>query len=88
MKYQLTTAPIFIYPNYKQEFILATNAIYNRFGATLSQISEDKKEHLIAYTSKSLKREEMNYGATKLECAAIVWAIKIFTNILVQVTSH
>ena len=70
--------PILIYPDYKQEFILATDASYTGFGATLSQIPEDKKEHPIAYASKSLKKEEMNYGATELECAAIVWAIEHF----------
>ena len=66
------TAPILIYPNYKAEFILLTDASYNGFGATLSQIADDGKEHPIAYTSKSLKKEEVNYKATELECATIV----------------
>ena len=72
LKQRLITAPILIYPNYKQEFILATDASYHGFGATLSQISDDNKEHPIAYASKSLRKEELNYGATELECAAIV----------------
>ena len=78
LKHRLVTAPILIYPNYKVEFILATDASYNGFGATLSQISNDNKEHPIAYASKSLKKEEINYSATELECAAIVWAIEHF----------
>ena len=72
LKQRLVTAPILIYPNYKAEFILATDASYDGFGATLSQISNDNKEHPIAYVSKSLRKEEVNYSATELECAAIV----------------
>ena len=78
LKQRLVTAPIIIYSNYKAEFILATDASYNGFGATLSQIADDKKKHPIAYASKSLKKEEVNYGATELECAAIVWVIEYF----------
>ena len=93
LKHRLTTAPILIYPDYKREFILATDASYTGFGATLSQISDDKKEHPIAYASKSLKRKKMNYGATELECAAIVWAIEHFhkyfgTSHFMLVTDH
>ena len=51
------TAPILIYSNYKAEFILLTDASYNRFEAILSQITDNEKEHPIAYTSKSLKKE-------------------------------
>ena len=93
LKQRLVTAPILIYPNYKAEFILSTDASYNGFGAILSQIADDKKEHPIAYTSKSLKKEEVNYGATELECATIVWAIEHFykyfgTNHFILVTNH
>ena len=87
------TASILIYPNYKAKFILSTDISYNRFGATLSQIADDKKKHPIAYASKSLKKEEVNYGATELEYAAIVWAIEHFhkyfgTNYFTLVTDH
>ena len=72
LKQRLVTAPILIYSNYKAEFILSTDASYDGFGATLSQIADDGKEHPIAYASKSLKKEEVNYGATELEYTAIV----------------
>ena len=77
----MTIAPILAYSNFKYPFILATDASYYRYGATLSQLGKDKKEHPIAYASKSLWKEEMNYGATELECATIVYAIEHFTNI-------
>ena len=72
MKYRLVIALILIYSNYKKEFIFTTNASYNGFRATLSQISNDGKEYPVAYASKSLKKEEINYSITELECAAIV----------------
>ena len=78
LKQRLVTASILIYPNYKAEFILSTDASYNEFGATLSQIADDEKEQPIVYANKSLKKEEVNYEAIELECAIIVWAIEHF----------
>src|SRR5260363_377580 len=78
LKYRLTTATILIYPDYRKEFILTTDASYEGFGATLSQLTDDKKEHPITYPNKSLKKKEVNYRATELKCAAIVWAIEYF----------
>lgn len=78
LKQRLVTASILAYSNYRKKFILATDASYHRFEATLSQVAEDQKEHLIAYASKSLLKEEVNYGASELECAVIVWAIEHF----------
>ena len=66
------TTPILAYSNFKQIFIVATNASYSRYGAILSQIDITRKEHLIAYASKSFRSREVNYRATELECAAIV----------------
>ena len=54
------------------KFILATDVSYNKFGAILSQIADNKKKHPIAYASKILKKEEVNYEATELEYATIV----------------
>jgi RNase H-like domain found in reverse transcriptase len=78
LKQQLTIAPILEYPDFMKEFYLATDAFYHRYRATLSQKDDIGKEHPIAYASKSLRKEEVNYGATELECAAIVWAIEHF----------
>ena len=72
---------------------MATDASYYGFGATLSQLDSNRKEHPIAYASKSLRKEEVNYGATELECAAVVWAIEHFhkylgTTHFILVTDH
>src|SRR6185295_3801042 len=93
LKSRLITAPILAYPNFKETFILATDASYNGFGATVSQLDRNGKEHPIAYASKSLRKEEMNYAATELECAAVVWAIEHFHKYLgatkfILVTDH
>ena len=93
LKEKLVTAPILAYPDFSKKFILATDASYHDFGATLSQKDKDGKEHPIAYASKSLLSQEQNYFATELECAAIVWAIEHFYSYLgatefVLVTDH
>jgi hypothetical protein len=93
LKQRLISAPILRYPDFRKVFILATDASYYGFGATLSQLDSNNKEHPVAYASKSLKKEEMNYGATELECAAIVWAIEHFHKYLgatkfILITDH
>jgi hypothetical protein len=82
LKEKLVTAPILAYPDFSKRFILATDASYHGFGATLSQKDRDGREHPIAYASKSLLPQEQNYFATELECAAIVWAIEHFHSYL------
>ena len=47
-------------------------------GAILSQLDEDKKEHIICYASRGLHTAEENYDTTKLEYLAMYWAIKHF----------
>jgi len=82
LKEKLVTAPVLAYPDFSKRFILATDASYYGFGATLSQKDRDGKEHPIAYASKSLQPAEQNYYATELECAAIVWAIEHYHSYL------
>jgi len=93
LKQRLTTAPILKYPDFDRLFILATDASYHGFGATFSQLDRNRKEHPVAYASKSLTKGEVNYGATELECAAIVWAIEHFHKYLgtakfILITDH
>ena len=58
LKKALTTAPILSYPDFNQPFILSMNASYNGLGAILGQKDEEGKEHIIAYTSRSLNKTE------------------------------
>ncbi|CAG8816169.1 3213_t:CDS:1, partial [Racocetra fulgida] len=50
----------------------AIDSSYQGFEATLNQKDNKEKEHPIVYTSKSLRKEEQNYAATKLEYADII----------------
>jgi hypothetical protein len=82
LKTCLTTPPILAYPNFRKPFILYTDASTFALGAILSQEGEDKKEHVIAYASRTLNKHERNYGITELECLAVIWAVKHFHHYL------
>ena len=82
LKEKLTTTPILIFPDFKKEFILYTDASGYALGAVLSQKGEDEKEHVIAYASKSLTKPEQNYSTTELECYAVIWGIEKFHHYL------
>ena len=72
LKEKLITSPILQYPDFTKEFILYTDAFGVGLGAVLSQLDEDKNEHVIAYASKSMNKAEQNYPITDQECLAVV----------------
>ncbi|KAG1040488.1 hypothetical protein G6F43_012278 [Rhizopus delemar] len=74
----LTTAPVLARPDFNRSFILVTDASKLGLGCVLTQLDEDGKEHPIMYASRGLKPNETNYAPTKLECLAVVWAVKYF----------
>jgi hypothetical protein len=76
LKEKLTTVPILAHPDYTREFLVYTGASTVGIGAILSQIGTDEKEHPIVYLSRTLSATEKNYGATELECLAIIWAVR------------
>ena len=45
----------------------------------LTQVWEDRLEHVIAYASRSLEPNEENYSAYLLELAAASWGIDHFS---------
>ncbi|KAG0923624.1 hypothetical protein G6F26_013839 [Rhizopus arrhizus] len=47
-------------------------------GCVLTQLDDDGKEHPIIFASRGLKPNEANYAPTKLECLAVIWAVKLF----------
>ena len=76
IKKHLTTTPIMAYPNFKQPFLLYTDASYIGLGAILSQEDDQGKEKVISYLSRSLSIHEKNYSAIKIEYLAIIFTIK------------
>ena len=80
LKQLLTSAPVLAYPRFISEhlFILETDASAKGLGAVLAQQQEDDKVHPVAFASRSLNAQERNYGITKMETFAVVWAAKQF----------
>lgn len=78
LKKLLTTAPVLARPDFNKEFILVTDASKLGLGCVLSQLDEDGKEHPVVFASRGLKPNEANYAPTKLECLAVIWAVKLF----------
>src|SRR3954451_2734800 len=75
-------ASILQYPDFKKPFVLYTDASGTDISAVLSQMDEKKREHVIAYASRSLNKAETNYGITDQECLVIVWVVKYFKQYL------
>lgn len=78
LKKLLTTTPVLVRPDFNKEFILVTDASKLGLGCILTQLDEDGKEHPIMFASRGLRSGESNYASTKLECLAVVWAVKMF----------
>ena len=75
LKHALTSSPILIYPCLEKEFILDIDASGTGTGAVLFQIG---REHVIAYYSKSLSKQQRQYCVTRRELLAIVQVVRHF----------
>ena len=78
LKSLLTNAPLLVFPNFKKEFILETDASGLGLGAVLAQQQDNGSVASIAYASRTLQPHEKNYGVTELEALGVVWAVKHF----------
>ena len=81
LKHRLTTAPVLAYPDPAKPFILDTDASDVGVGAVLSQ-EEGGMEHVIAYASRALTKEERKYATTKKELLGMVTFTKFFRHYL------
>ena len=78
LKQLLTTAPILAFPNFSKPFLLETDASGTGLGAVLSQEQEDGSIRPLAFASRTLQKQERNYGISEREALAVVWAVKHF----------
>ena len=81
LKDELVKAPIRAYPDPAKEFILDTNTNGFGIGAVLSQV-QDGREHVIAYGSKGLTKEDRCYCVTQRELLAVVHFLKLYRHYL------
>ncbi|CAG8693836.1 6405_t:CDS:1, partial [Cetraspora pellucida] len=72
LKNHLISDSILQHLDFSQPFYLHTDASSSELGAVLSQLNNDHKEYIIAYTNRSLNDAEQNYSTTNLECLAVV----------------
>ena len=76
LKELLISEPILIRSNFDKPFVLYTDASNFELGAVLAQKTNDNKEGVINYLSRSLNQAEQNYSAIEKEALATVWGIK------------
>ena len=81
LKASLCQAPILAYPMNEGEFILDTDASDVGIGAVLQQV-QDGKEHVIAYSSKKLDKQQRRYCVTRKELLAVVTFLREFRHYL------
>lgn len=77
VKNTLISAPILSCPNFDYPFTLQTDSSSFGIGAVLSQ-EYNGKEHVIAYISRALTKNEVKYSVTEKECISIIWACEKF----------
>lgn len=81
LKKALVASPILKLPNFNESFVLQTDASEGGVGSVLFQYEGDKKMP-IAYASRKLKKNELNYSTIEKECLGIVWAVQKFSRYL------
>uniref|UniRef100_A0AB38Z1K8 RNA-directed DNA polymerase n=1 Tax=Biju errantivirus TaxID=3078397 RepID=A0AB38Z1K8_9VIRU len=81
LKKLLSSSDILAYPNFKNPFILTTDASDFAIGAVLSQ-EFNSIEKPIHFASRTLSKTEEKYSAPEKEMLAIFWALQTFRNYL------
>lgn len=76
LKNFLTSDSLLVRPNYKDTFVLTTDASEYAIGAVLS--NEKSIDRPIAYASRGLIGAERKYHTIEKELLAIVWAVNYF----------
>ncbi|XP_028802716.1 uncharacterized protein LOC114757797 [Neltuma alba] len=83
LKKRLTTPPIIQPPNWSLPFELLCDASDYALGAVLTQRIE-KRQHIIAYASRTLDATQANYTTTEKELFAIVFGLEKFRSYILH----
>lgn len=78
LKTSLISSPIMRAPDWGRPFRCHTDACQLAVGGTLTQIGDDKEEHVISYFSKRLTPAEENYSANDRELLGLIYFLKRF----------
>ena len=81
LKTLLVSAPILIFPDFSNDFILDADASEYGLGAVLSQ-EVNGCEQVVAYASWVLNKAERKYSVTRKELLAVVTFAKYFRSYL------
>ncbi|MBW0577082.1 hypothetical protein O181_116797 [Austropuccinia psidii MF-1] len=79
LRQALTTAPLLWIPDFKLPFKLYIDESGDGLGAALHQvqiINDKPVEGPECFISRQIKPNEARYGASKLECLCLVWALE------------
>ena len=56
----------------QKDFILSTDACTSGIAYILSQLDNQGREHVISYGGRGLRKSELNWCISELECLAII----------------
>ena len=87
LKNCLTKEPILVYPDFKQEFFLATDASSTGLGAVLMQKRKGRMR-VISYASRVMNDTEKRYSTTERECSALYWGLRKYKHVILGYTKH
>ncbi|RAQ98663.1 putative gag-pol poly protein [Stemphylium lycopersici] len=86
LKQAIVTAPALVNLDYSDtdtyKIYLMTDASQEGAGACIEQLKEDGKRHPVRFESTLWSAREQTWHSTKLECKAVLWALKKFRTYL------
>ena len=75
LKNALSEAVLLFMPDFSKPFVIYTDACVEGLAAALYQKDEEGAERPLVFISRKLKPAESRYGASNLECLAVIWAL-------------
>ncbi len=82
LKEALLSPELLTYPDPEKDFILRTDASKQAVGYVLSQLNKEGDEKVIAFGGHSIRKEQKNYSATKLEMLAVKDGLRTYHHLL------